>query len=405
MATTNKKPNRRWLLILLGVVVVALIVLALRPKPIEVDLATVERGALRVTLDEEGETRVRHLYVISAPVSGEVLRIELEPGDPVVADETIVATFQPAAPLLLDARTQAESRAGLEAAEADLGLARAELARATAELRFARSELARITKLAEQGVVSDDQLDSARLRAETAVESETAAEFAVRTAEHRRDQARATLLMSTGSSPAKELDPITIRSPVDGVVLKRLRQSASVVPAGETLVEVADPAQLEIVSDFLSEDAVKISAGYTVLIERWGGDHPLRGRVRRVEPSGFTKISALGVEEQRVNVIIDFEDPRDAWTALGDGFRVEARVVVWESEDVLKLPTSSLFRSDGDWAVFAVNGGRTEITPVEIGWRNGIEAEVLSGLSGGESLVLHPSDKITDGVAIKKRDS
>jgi HlyD family secretion protein len=334
-----------------------------------------------------------------------VLRIELEPGDPVVAGETVVATFQPAAPSLLDARTQAEAQARLDAAEAELGLARAELARAEAELRYARSELDRNTRLAEDGVVSREWLDSVRLQVDTGVETQTAAEYSVRTARHNRDQARATLLQSSDPRAAGKKEPITMRSPVEGVVLRRLRESASVVPAGEPLIEVADPTQLEVVSDFLSEDAVRISAGAAVLIERWGGEGALHGRVRRVEPSGFTKISALGVEEQRVNVIIDFDDSQAAWEALGDGFRVEARVVIWEANDVLKLPTSSLFRADSGWAVFTVEGGKARLAPVEIGWRNGIEAEVKDGLEGGERIVLYPSDEIRDGVALAERGS
>ena len=404
MAAAGKSRTRRWIWIALGgTVLLALIALAFRPDAVSVDLASVKRGPMRVTLDEEGETRVRDRYVISAPVSGEVLRIALEPGDPVVADETVVATFQPATPSLLDARTEAEARARRDAAEAELGLAQAQLARARAELRYARSELDRNTRLAGDGVVSLELLDSIRLQVETGVEARNAAEYAVRSATHNRDQARATLLQSSGQPTRAREEPITIRAPVEGVVLRRLRQSASIVPAGEPLIEVADPTRLEVVCDFLSEDAVKISAGATVLIERWGGEEALHGRVRRVEPSGFTKISALGVEEQRVNVIIDLRDPRAAWEALGDGFRVEARVVIWEADDVLKLPTSSLFRTDASWAVFVAVGGRARLTPVEIGWRNGVEAEVRDGLQGGERIVLYPSDAIRDGVALAER--
>ncbi|NJL28883.1 MAG: efflux RND transporter periplasmic adaptor subunit [Thermoanaerobaculia bacterium] len=194
-----------------------------------------------------------------------------------------------------------------------------------------------------------------------------------------------------------------IHAPIDGVVLKRLRESEAVVAAGEPLLEVADPAALEIVSDLLSTDAVKVRAGQNVLIEQWGGDHTLEGKVRRVEPSGFTKISALGVEEQRVNVIVDFQDPHAAWEALGDGFRVEIRIVVWERDDVLKVPVSSLFRQGDDWAVFAVGEGKARLGKVEVGQRNDLEAEVLSGLAEGEQVIVHPSDKVTDGVGVAAR--
>ena len=406
MAETKGKGRagkRRWIWVAPAVAVIALIALPLRPEPLEVDAATVDRGPLQVTLDEEGETRVRDRYVISSPVSGRVLRIELEPGDPVVAGETVLVTLQPAPPLLLDARTRAEAEARVEAAEADLGLARAGLARAQAEFRYAESEFERVNRLAEDQIVSREMLDSVQLQVDTGREARTAAEFAVRTAEHNLEQARATLLGDAKDRTGAQQKPITISSPVEGVVLRKLRESASVVGAGEPLIEVADPSQLEIVSDFLSEDAVKVPVGAAVLIERWGGDRPLHGRVRRVEPSGFTKVSALGVEEQRVNVVIDFEDPQEAWIALGDGYRVDVRIVVWEAQDVLRVPTSSLFRSGSDWAVFAVSDGDARLTPIEIGQRNGLTAEVRSGLEGGERVVLYPSDAVVDGISVRER--
>jgi HlyD family secretion protein len=399
----EKRRRRPWLWAVAAIAVIALAVMALRPKPVLVDIGASERGPMRVTLDEEGETRVRDRYVVSAPTSGQALRITLEPGDPVVAGETILATFQPSLPSLLDVRTLAEAEARLEASVASLGLARAERDRSHAEFEFAGLEYERVARLAEEKVASQEQLDAARLQTETRRETKIAAEYAVRTAEHNVERARAALLRSRGDTAEGDGDLIVLRSPVDGVVLRRLRESASVVPAGEALIEVADPSQLEIVSDFLSEDAVQISPGAEVLIERWGGKRHLTGRVRRVEPSGFTKISALGVEEQRVNVLIDFEEPRQAWEALGDGFRVEVRVVIWERPDVLRVPTSSLFRSAEGWSVFTVSGGKAHLTPIEVGRRNGLEAEVTSGLAGGERIVVHPSDAVGDGVAVKER--
>lgn len=391
--------RRSWLWIVAGVVVVALLALALRPRPIEVDVAEADHGPMQVTLDEEGETRVRDRYVVSAPVPGRVLRIELEPGDPVVAGETVLATLQPAPPQLLDARTRAGAQAGVEAAEADLGFARAELARAEAELRFARSEYERIERLARDRIVSQEMRDEVQMQVDMSREARTAAEFGVDTAEHNLEQARAALRI--GDEGAQE--PIELRSPVEGVVLRRLRESAAVVNAGEPLLEVADPARLEIVSDYLSEDAVRIPKRAIVLIERWGGDRSLRGVVRRVEPAGFTKISALGVEEQRVNVVVDFDVEREIWGALGDGYRVEVRVIVWQAEDVLKVPTSSLFRHEGDWAVFVAEGGRARLRGVEVGQRNGLEAEVLGGLDENELVIAHPSDTITDGARVAAR--
>jgi HlyD family secretion protein len=376
--------------------------LALRPAPVPVDLGTVERGGLRVTLDEEGETRVHDRFVVSAPLAGRVLRIELEPGDPVTAGESVLATFQPNDPILLDARTRAQAEARVRAAESALGRARADRERAIVEAEFARNEVARAAELADDGIVSEERLDAAEHQARSREQAQRAAEFAFRTAEYQLEVARASLVQVQGGGGDGD-GAIVLRSPIDGVVLRRLRESESVVPAGEPILEVADPANLEIVSDMLSVDAVQITAGDDVLIDQWGGGTELRGRVRLVEPSGFMKISALGVEEQRVNVIIDFVDVRDAWQALGDGYRVEVRVIIWEREDVLKVPTSSLFRAGEAWAVYCVAEGRAVRQVIDIGRRNGLEAEVLSGLSAGDRVVVHPSDAVVDGVEVVER--
>lgn len=379
----------------------------LRPAPVPADFATVARGPLRVTVDEEGKTRVRQWYEISAPVAGTVLRIHLEPGDPVQARETVLARFLPSAPSLLDARTRAEAEARVRAAEAAVRQARALRDEARTQLEFARSRLERSIELSENGIISREQFEAVQVEERVREKELEGADSTLRRAEHELEMARAALIHteapatrdSTGGSPVA----IDLRSPVDGVVLRRLRESQAVVPAGEPLLEVGNPADLEIVSDLLSTDAVKVRPGNKVLIERWGGGDVLRGRVRRVEPAGFTKISALGVEEQRVNVIIDFEDPRAAWEALGDAYRVEVAVVVWESENVLKIPTSSLFRRGEEWGVFVVQKGRAVRRLIEIGRQNGVEAEVLAGLSEGEQVIDHPSDAITDGVAVVPR--
>jgi len=398
-----KWDKRRWTLLILGAVVVVLIGLALRPTAVPADFEQVERGPLEVTVSEEGETRVRERYAISAPVAGKVLRIELEPGDEVRADETVLATFQPGNPALLDARTRAEARARVKAAEAALEQTRAERGRREAELEFFRSELERYRRLRAEEIVSHERFESAELDERTRSKALSAAKAAVETAREELAAARATLIEASETGEAGE--PMSIRSPVDGVVLRRLRESESVVPAGEPILEVGDPAELEIISDLLSTDAVRVKAGQRVLIEEWGGETALEGRVERVEPSGFTKISALGVEEQRVNVIVDFEDPREAWEALGDGYRVEIRIVVWEDEDVLKVPVSALFRREGEWAVFAVEAGQVAVRRLEIGQRNALEAEVLGGLEAGARVIAHPSDEVEEGVAVEQRSS
>ncbi len=389
-----------------GLVVAVLLALALAPRPAPADFEEVIRGPMQVTLDHEGKTRVRARFVISAPVDGRVQRIELEPGDPVVANETVLATFEPAEPVLLDARSRAEAEAGVRAARAALTQARAERDAARAESELADVELRRIRRLAEAGISSEQQLDSAAATARARRDGLEAAESAVETARHELEAAQARLMLPAANPGAGTDDPdrtIRLRSPVDGVVLKRLRESEATVPKGEPLLEVGDPANLEVVADFLSTDAVKMRPGMPVLIDRWGGQSLLRGRLRRVEPSGFMKISALGVEEQRVWVVADFDDPQTAWESLGDEYRVEVRVVVWESESALQLPTGSLFRHDG-WAVFVVEDGRARRRPVEIGWRNGLHAEVLSGVEEGEIVIAHPSDAIADGVRVAERE-
>jgi HlyD family secretion protein len=379
------------------VIVAGILAVALWPTAMEVDLARVERGPMQVTIDEEGETRVRERFVVSAPVSGRVERIELEPGDPVVRGKTVVARLTPAAAPLIDPRTQAELNAAVEAARAAVEQARAESRRAAAALERARSNLRRQHALLEAGVVSRDELEVAQTTLRTADEEQRAAEFTLARTEYELQLARARLKPSAAGGRALDLV-----APVDGVVLKRLRESASVVPVGEPLLEIGDPGHLEVVSDLLSTDAVQVSPGDTVLMEQWGGGRPLAGRVRRVEPSGFMKVSALGVEEQRVNVIIDFADPAAA-RPLGDGYRVEVRVVIWQADSTLKAPTGSLFRRGDEWAAFVVEAGRAHVTAVRLGQRNDREAQVLQGLSEGDTVVMHPPDTLADGVRVRSR--
>ena len=389
---------RRWILWTAGAIVAAVVVfLGTRPQPVPAEVSQVTRGPIDVSIDDEGETRVRDRFVISAPLGGRVLRIELEPGDTVVANETVLAVFRPSAPVLLDARSRAEAQAAVETALAAVGQAEAHYEQAAAEVTFSRAEVERYRRLARDGIVSVEQMETSQLDLDTRQEALEAAEYAVRTALSELQAARVRLQRFSGRSAAADGEAIEITSPVSGVVLRRLRESESVVPAGEALLEIGDPQQIEVVTDYLSKDAVRIRPGQRVLIDRWGGDRPLGGRVRRVEPSGFTKISALGVEEQRVNVVMDITDPPEVWAGLGDGFRVETRVVVWQSEDELKAPTGALFRRDEGWAVFAVDGGRAVLRSIEIGERNAQEAQVLGGLEPGQEVVVYPSDSLSDG--------
>ena len=388
-----------WSIVIAGVTGIGF---AFRPQPLSADFITATRGSLQVTVDEEGETRVRDRFLVSAPLAGRVLRIEHEPGDRVIANETVLATFLPSDPMLLDARSRAEAEARKKAAKATLDRSRVEHTRALAEQGYADAELARHAELDESELISKDQLEATELRAKTMQEAVKSADFSVRAAEFELEVARASLLQATHGGGATDTTLI-LRSPIDGVVLQRLRESEAIVPAGEPLLEVADPTRLEIVSDLLSTDAVKVSPGDPVLVEQWGGDYTLHGRVRRIEPYGFTKISALGVEEQRVNVITDLEDVHEAWKALGDGYRVEVRIVIWDSTDVLKIPTNALFRTGEVWAVYVVDQGLATIREVSVGQRTGFEAEILDGLKVGDQVIAYPSDQISDGAAVVQR--
>ncbi|HEY0874148.1 MAG TPA: efflux RND transporter periplasmic adaptor subunit [Vicinamibacterales bacterium] len=386
----------------IGLVVLVLAALALwafSPSPVPADFAEVTRGSLQVTVSDEGRTRVRDRFVVSAPLPGRMRRIQLDPGDPVVAGKTVLAQFEPSAPTLIDVRTRAELEARVKAAQSALGGARAERERVRAEVEFAEAELKRAQRLVEEKVIAPRELEAVQRQAAVATRSLQSAEFAVTTAEHQLEMARASLIQSRGGGT----EPIPLLSPIDGVVLRIVQESETVVPTGQPLLEVGDVEDLEIVSDLLSSAAVHVRPGQHALIEQWGGDQPLKGRVRLVEPSGFTKISALGVEEQRVNVIIDFVDPPEKLPNIGDGYRVEVRIIVSSRENVLKVPTSSLFRHEGEWAVYVVENDRASRRIVQLGERNSLEAEVTGGLSGGERIIVYPSDAVSDGVEVTAR--
>lgn len=388
--------NKR--LIAAVIVVAAIVATALWPESMEVTVARAERGPMQVTVDEDGETRVRDRFTVSAPVAGRVQRIEIEPGDVVVRGKTVLARIVPAESPLIDQRTRGELQAATEAAGAAIGQARAERQRATATLERARSTLRRQQELMKAGAIASDSLEAAETAVTTAEEALRAAEFSERRAEFELQLARARL-----SAPASSGRSVQIVSPIDGVVLKRFRESESVVPVGEPLLEIGEPTRIEVVADLLSTDAVRVSPGAEVLVEQWGGSHTLHGRIRRVEPSGFMKVSALGVEEQRVNVIIDFADPAAAGK-LGDGYRVEVRVVLWQEDDVLKVPVGSLFRQGEEWAVFVVDAGRVRRQVVQLGQRNENEGQIIGGLGAGATVVLHPPDTLTDGARIIVRE-
>lgn len=396
--------KRLFLLAAAGAVAAA-IVSALLPQPVAVDVGVVEPRRLQVTVNEDGITRIREKYVVSTPLAARLMRIGLKVGDAVTAGETILARLQPTDPALLDPREVARAKARVKAAEGRLQQSQAELARAKAALEHAETEMGRFMRLAASNAATQTQADEARLLFRQRTEEYRVARFAEEIARYELELEQAALLR-TQSDSADNGDgdgDFLVRSPITGRVLRLFQESAAVVQAGAPLLEVGDPSDLEIVVDVLSTDAVRISPGAAVRIEQWGGETPLAGRVRLVEPSGFTKLSALGVEEQRVNVIVDFLDPVEKRSSLGDGFRVEARIVIWEGEDVLSIPTSALFRQGNEWACFVAQGRRAERRDIRIGRSNGLLAQVLGGVAKGERVILHPSDAVADGVEIELR--
>jgi HlyD family secretion protein len=387
---------------------VAIVLLGLgfsfRPRAVIVDMVTVDRGEFVITVDDEAETRVHDVYVLSAPVAGHVRRIDLHAGDPVAALETVVAEIQPVDPAFLDPRSEAQARADARAAQSAKELAEAEVERARAELEFAEREHSRATNLIKDGTISQRGLDTAERDRRTRTAALATAIAALDVRSYELERARAALVSpSQTAAGSEDCDCIAIRSPVQGRVLRVLQQSEGVVAAGAPLIEIGNPRDLEIFVDLLSPDAVKVEPGQRVIIERWGGDTPLAGRVRLVEPFGYTKISALGIEEQRVNVVIDLLSDESEWQRLAHGYQVDVRIVLWESDNTLILPLLALFRDGPDWAIFVESAGRAELRKVEIGRRNSLDAEVLGGVEEGERVVLYPGGRVSAGARIAER--
>lgn len=406
-----------WAIVIAGAAF--LIFKGLGPQPVEVDVGEVIAGPLRVTVDEDGETRIREPYLISAPLAGRLLRVELEPGDS-IAEDQILAAIDPGAPGLLDDRTQAEAEARAKAAEANHQRALSQLEIAEAEVEKSKRYLLRDQGRFETKMITQPMLEDTKHALRIAESNLGAAKSALDVSRFELAQAQAALVYSKGLSPESE-EPsgrhFEIRSPIDGVVLRKFQESSTVVPAGDRILEIGDPADLEIRIDVLSQDAVKIKAGQPVVIEHWGGDQNLVAHVRRVEPSAFTKISALGVDEQRVWVFADFAvsaqqgstddstgSDQNEIPSLGDAYRIEARVVVWEKNEVIKVPAGALFREGDSWAVYIVESNLARLKTIEVGQNNGIEAEVLGGLSTGDRVVLHPGDRVDDNTVLKERE-
>jgi HlyD family secretion protein len=387
-----------------GLTLVGALVYAFLPAPVDVDVATVTRGLLRVTVDQEGKTRIKEKYVVSAPLAGRLVRVAIHAGDAVTAGKTVLTAIEPTDPALLDTRARAEAEARVKAAEASRKRALATVEREKEAAAMAKHDYDRARTLLPARGIAQEEVDRAEHKERVAQEELRAAQFAVLIAEFELEQARAALVRT---QPREGSDPdawrFDIRSPINGTVLRVFQESATVVTSGTRLLELGDPVDLECEIDVLSTDAVKIVSGAPVLLEHWGGEQPLLARVRVVEPAAFMKVSALGVEEQRVWVIADFIDPPATRQTLGDGYRVEARIVVWERDNVLKVPAGALFRHEGAWAVFAVERGRARLRAVRVGKSNGLETEMLDGLQVGDLVILYPSDRIRDGMGVVSR--
>jgi HlyD family secretion protein len=384
-----KRIVRRALFLLAALAVTVAVIAALVPRPIEADATRVTRGPLRVVVDEEGETRCRTRFVVAAPVSGRLERVRFDEGQSVSAGDVVARIY----PTPIDTRQQAEATARVDAARAALGEADATDARARAE--FAQAERSRelAERLVEDGLISREQYELAATSERSAAEAVRAAISRVERVKSEVKQAEAALLAARADQSAA---PVNVVAPSQGVVFRVFEESERVVPAGALVFELGDPASIEVVVDVLTSDAVAIRPGASVEIGSWGGA-TTKGVVRLVEPSAFTKVSALGVEEQRVNVRVDVQE---APGALGIGYRVQVKIIVWENERVLKVPTSALARAGNGWTVFAVEAGRARVRRVEVGHRSAAEVEVLSGLAEGQEIVLHPPNDLADGAKV-----
>jgi len=388
-----------------GVIIAILIaglIYAFMPRPLAVDLSAIQKDRITVAVTDEGKAEVREIYRITAPVAGRLMRVGLEVGDTVKAGATELARIEPSAPVFLDVRTEAEARAAVEVAKAAKALADAEWKRAQAEEEFTSTELERSRSLFTRGTVPKQRLDEAERAYRVAAAD-------LLTAQARRDQSQHELEVAEAKlvSPAApagdggSCECLVLRAPVDGEVLQVIEESETSLAPGNGIIEIGDPKDLQIRVDLLSEDAVLVKPGLAARVDGWGGG-PLRAVVRRVEPFGYTKVSALGIEEQRVDVLLDIADPPQDWNRLGHGYRVDVSIFLHDVED-LAVPTAALFRSDGSWAVFQAVDGKAVLRMLELGHRNAEKAQIIGGLSAGDVVILNPSDEVTEGVLVEAR--
>ncbi|WP_347311414.1 efflux RND transporter periplasmic adaptor subunit [Defluviimonas sp. SAOS-178_SWC] len=377
--------------------------IAFRTDPVPVDLAKIDRGPMLVTVNADGKTRVKDVFEVAAPISGTARRAPVEVGDAVTAGETVVAVVEPAAPALLDARSREQAEAAVREARAALTLAEAQFRQAEEELHYAQTQHDRARTLAERGVSSQTALEDASQLLAIRLAAREAARSNVEMATSALARARATLIVPGASGSSRDTCCVTLKAPITSTVLSVDIVSETPVAAGTLLLTLGRTDDLEIVADLLSADAVGLKPGTRAIVDRWGGPAPLEAMLRSIEPSAHTKVSALGIEEQRVDAVFDIASPPEEWAGIGDRFAVYLRIVTWEGDGVMQVPLSALFRRDGGWAVFRADGETARLTPVTIGHRNGTAAEVTEGLSPGDRVILHPSDSIADGTPITER--
>ncbi|KQT10844.1 efflux RND transporter periplasmic adaptor subunit [Ramlibacter sp. Leaf400] len=382
-----------------GAAVLAMLGWAFSPRPVAVETAAVHSGRFEQGIEEDGRTRVKDRYTVSVPVASRLTRIVLREGDRVRAGDT-VAVLLPVMSAMIDERSAREAAARHRAAQAVVQRAAARLERARIGVEETQLELHRSEKLAREGFLSASRLDAARLALSAAQREQEAARAEREISVQEQAQAAATLRPAGAPEAGR---PLVVRAPVDGVVLKVAQPSEATLPAGTALLDIGDPARMEVVAELLTTDAVQAQPGRRAVVERWGGP-PVEGRVRRVEPAAFTKVSALGIEEQRVNVLVDLDPPPPEWLAMGDGFRVTVRIVTQSVDQVVLAPVGALFPfADGGMAAYRLDGGRARLQPVDVAARNGSEAWVRSGLQPGQSVILYPPPSVSDGQRVQRR--
>ncbi len=395
--------SRAFFISVVAILVVSALIYGFMPKPVAVDVELVKRGPFRVMLEEEGKTRLKDRFEISAPVAGTLYRLNWDVGDAVKAGQQL-CEIAPLKSVLLDPRSKAEAKDRVAAAEAALHTAQANVTANAAEAEFAEAEYRRLKKVYDKKLISRSDLEKAEAEKRRTKAKWESSRFTTQSARYALEEAKNALRHFASKADDMQGETVVIHAPVDGQVMAIYQESEGTVTSGQAIIDIGNAHDLEVVVEILSADAVRIQPGMEVEFERWGGDEPLVGTVRVIEPAGFTKVSALGVEEQRVNAIVDITSPREQWERLGDAYRVDAQFILWQADNVLQIPESALFRHQEGWAVFVATPAKTaELRSVTVGKRGGLRAQVIDGLTEGEMVITHPDEEIEAGVSIRQQ--